>query len=140
MEKMMNECGDLPTRTRKNTVQLALWTGAWLLATALASFGPKLLWDFQTSLTIVGVLIQVGAGVGMIMANIRHLNGLDELMKKIQLDAMAVALGVGLVVGFSYEMLESTRLISFEPAISHLLMLMGITYVIGTIVGQRRYR
>jgi len=64
----------------------------------------------------------------------------DELMRKIQLEAMALTLGVGLVVGMSYELLEDIKLISFEPQIPHLIMLMGFTYIIGIILGNRRYQ
>ncbi|MBT4064452.1 MAG: hypothetical protein HOE72_04260, partial [Candidatus Marinimicrobia bacterium] len=56
MEKLMNESSDLTTRTKINTVQLGLWTGVWVLTTALAAFGPKFFWEFNTPLTILGVL------------------------------------------------------------------------------------
>ena len=140
MTKKMTESSDLTTRTKINTVHVGLWTGAWVLTSALAVFGPKFFWAFNTTLTILGVLINLGIGFGMILANKRYLNGLDELMRKIQLEAMALTLGVGLVVGMSYELLEDIKLISFEPQIPHLIMLMGFTYIIGIILGNRRYQ
>ena len=140
MEKLMNESSDLTVRTKKNTVQLGYWTGAWVLTTALAAFGPKFFWEFNTPVTILGVLINLGIGFGMILANKRHLNGLDELMRKIQLEAMAISLGVGLVCGLSYELLEDIKLITFEPEVSHLIILMALTYMVGIIAGNRRYK
>ncbi|MDP6201056.1 MAG: hypothetical protein QF616_02330 [Candidatus Marinimicrobia bacterium] len=140
MEKLMNESSDLTTRTKINTVQLGLWTGAWVLTTAFAAFGPKFFWEFNTPLTIHGVLINLGIGFGMILANNRYLKGLDELMRKIQLEAMAISLGVGLVCGLSYELLEDIKLITFEPEVSHLIMLMALTYMVGVIAGNRRYK
>ncbi len=53
---------------------------------------------------------------------------------------MALTLGVGMVVGVSYELLEDIKLITFEPEISHLIILMGLTFGIGIIVGNRRYQ
>ena len=70
----------------------------------------------------------------------QYLLGLDELQRKIQLDAMGLSLGVGIVVGSSYELLEDIKLITFEPEISHLIILMGLTFGIGIIVGNRRYQ
>ncbi len=140
MKEQVTESNELTCRISKNTANLALWTGTWLAATALAAFGPKYLWDFNTLPTILGILAHLVIGFGMIAANKRHLNGLDELQQKIQLDAMALALGVGLVVGVSYELLEDIRLISFEPEISHLIMLMALTYIVGIILGNRKYR
>jgi len=53
---------------------------------------------------------------------------------------MAISLGVGLVCGLSYELLEDIKLITFEPEVSHLIMLMALTYMVGVIAGNRRYK
>jgi|MGYP003979414173 hypothetical protein len=127
-------------RTIKHTFRLGLWTGAWVLATAGAAFGPKLLWNYSTVPTILGILIHLCIGFGMIYANKKSLLGMDEMHRLIQLEAMALTLGVGLVFGMSYELLEDVKLIPFEPEISHLFILMSITYFIGIIMGNRRYR
>lgn len=126
--------------TARNTVSLAFWTFAWVAMTALAAFGPKFIWDYHVALTVLGVLLNVSVGIGMIMANARHLRGLDEMQQKIFLDACALTLGVGLVFGCGYELLEDIRLISFEPEISHLIILMGLTFVASTLAGHRKYR
>ena len=66
-------------RLKKNTANLALWTIAWTLSMALATFGPRFIWGEFISLTITVILINAALGVGLIIANIRHLNGLDEM-------------------------------------------------------------
>ena len=76
----------------------------------------------------------------MIHANKIHLKGLDEMQQKIQMEGMALSLGVGLVCGLSYSLLDTTNLISFDAEISHLVILMGLTYLTGIILGHRRYR
>ncbi len=124
----------------KNTVRLGYWTGAWVVTMAVAAFGPKLIWDFDTVLTILAVLVNLGVGFGMIVANKRHLQAMDELHQKIFFDAAALTLGVGLVCGLSYELLENIKLIAFEPEISHLVILMSLTFVAGMIAGHRKYR
>ena len=139
-KKIINDTCDITAQTKKNTLRLFFWTGAWVLATAGAAFGPRFLWDFNTLPTILGVLIHIGIGFGMIRMFRQYLLGLDELQRKIELDAMALTLGVGMVVGVSYELLEDIKLITFEPEISHLIILMGLTFGIGIIVGNRRYQ
>ena len=119
---------------------LAIWTGAWLVTTALVAFGPPLVWDYNTSLTVLAVLFNLGVGVGMILANKTYLAGLDEMHQKIFRDASALTLGVGLVCAVSYGLLEDIRLISFEPQISHLVMLMALTFLGAVIAGNRKYR
>jgi hypothetical protein len=128
------------TSNKRNTVRLAYWTFAWVATMAVAAFGPRYVWDFATVPTILALLVNLGVGVGMIVANKRYLQGLDELHQKIFLDAGALTLGVGLVGGLSYELLEDVKLISFEPEISHLVMLMSLTFLLGMILGNRRYQ
>ena len=60
--------------------------------------------------------------------------------KKLFLDAAAITLGVVLVCGVSYELLEDIRLISGEPQISFLIVLMSLTFVAANYVGTRKYR
>ncbi|MDC0309713.1 hypothetical protein OAL72_03105 [bacterium] len=139
-KKIITDTCDITPQTKKNTLRLFLWTVAWVLATAGVTFGSKNLWNFNTWLTIIAVLIHIGLGLGMIRVFKQYLLGLDELQRKIQLDAMSLSLGIGLVLGCSYEMLEDIKLIPFEPEISHLLILMSLTYVVGTVLGHRKYQ
>lgn len=140
MEEQMTDSNDWEVRTIKSSIRLMGWTIAWTATMAVTAFGPRILWDFDTLLTIITVLINLGIGFGMILAHKRNLEELDELQRKIQLEAMALSLGVGLVVGLSYELLEDVHLISFQPEIPHVIILMGLTYMAGIIIGRRRYR
>ena len=45
-------------------------------------------WNKSRTITWVFVILNFLLGIGMILANIRHMNGLDELQKRIQLEAM----------------------------------------------------
>ena len=131
---------DSTAQTKKNTKRLFFWSVVWVLATAGVAFGPKNLWNFNTWLTIIAVLIHIGLGLGMIRVFKQFLLGLDELQRKIHLDAMAISLGIGLVFGCSYEMLEDIKLIPFQPEIPHLMIVMYLTYAIGAILGVRKYQ
>ena len=139
-KEIITDMCDSTAQTKKNTKRLFFWSVVWVLATAGVAFGPKNLWNFNTWLTIIAVLIHIGLGLGMIRVFKQYLLGLDELQRKIQLDAMALSLGIGLVLGSSYEMLEDIKLIPFEPEIPHLLILMSLTYVVGTVLGHRKYQ
>lgn len=125
---------------RNNSVRLMYWSIAWVASMAFAAFGPRLLWDYQTGLTVLGVVVNLAIGGGMILANRRYLQGLDEMQRKIFLDASVLSLGVGLVCGLSYELLEDIKLIAFQPEISHLVILMCLTFLVGIVMGHRAYR
>ena len=151
-EKIINDTCDITAQTKKNTLRLFFWTVAWVLATAgwagistsavfeQIAIGSKNLFNFKTLPIIIAVLVHIGLGLGMLRAFKQYLLGLDELQRKIQLDAMALRLGVGLVLGSRYELLEDIKLIPFEPEIPHLIILMSLTYCIGIILGNRRYQ
>ena len=100
------------TQIKRNTKKLTIWTMLWTSSMALATFGPKFMWDENVVLTVLVVTLNALLGTGMILMNIKHINTLDDLQKKIQLDAMGVALGVGVVGGLSYSLLDTTNLIT----------------------------
>ena len=128
------------SRGRVSEAKVIYWCLAWVLATAGATFGPELLWGYGTLITSIGIAIQLTIGFGMIWAFKGFLLAMDELQRLIQLEALSLAFGVGVVVGLSYELLEDVKLITFEPEISHLIMLMSLTYMFGLFLGNRHYR
>jgi len=140
MSKRQAKTSEWQTALATNSVQLMFWTSTWVITTALAAFGPRFIWNFHTALTILAVLLNLAMGFGMILATKRHLQCLDEMHQKIFRDAAVLSLGVGLVCACSYELLEDIRLITFEPEISHVVILMTLTFLVGTIIGNRKYR
>jgi len=128
------------SRGRVTEFKVIYWCLAWVLATAVATFGPQLLWGYGILITSIGIAIQLGIGFGMIWTFKGFLLAMDELQRLIQLEALSLAFGVGVVVGLSYELLEDVKLITFEPEISHLIMLMSLTYMFGLFIGNRHYR
>jgi hypothetical protein len=128
------------SRIRTSTIRLALWTCAWLAATALMAFGPNFVWNKAPVFTLLAIGLDVAVGIGMILANKKYLEELDELQRKVQLNALAVALGVGLIAGIPYSMMDAYDVIPFKPHISHLLMLMSLTYFVSCLYGSKQYR
>ncbi len=132
--------GNFAANNTKNTLLIFYWTVAWVLTTALVKFGTEYIWQSNKLLISLAILFNVVIGFGMIIAVKRYLKGLDEMQQKIQLDAMALSLGVGLVLGLGYSSMDQTNLIPFDAEISHLIMLMSITYIVGIFTGLRKYR
>lgn len=139
MNEHISETSGWAEKNKKNTIRLGFWTAAWTVTVALATFGPPFLWEYDKTLTILAIVVNLAIGVGMIIANKHHLEGLDELQQKIQLEAMALALGVTLIVGIAYSLLDITNVISTDAEISYLIILMGMTYLGTTIFKRKRY-
>lgn len=128
-----------PSTQRGRTRSLAAWTAAWLVSMAIAVFGALFAWPENDALKLVTIFANVAIGFGMIVANKRHLDGLDELQRKVQLEAMAFTLGIGLVLGFGYSTLDITNVIESDAEISYLVVIMSLTYLGSVIFGLRRY-
>ncbi|SDJ71365.1 hypothetical protein [Microbulbifer yueqingensis] len=130
----VSRCSALAHSTR----QLALWTGGWLATTALMTFGARHLWAGSEAFSLLSILLNLAVGAGMILAVVRHLRAQDEMERKLFLDAAAVTLGAGLVAGTAWQFYGKLAFVSLEPQISHLIMLMGLTFLLSLVVGHRR--
>lgn len=134
------ETQDWTARRKRNKRSLLTWTFAWLLSLAVASFGPILVWEGNKAVSIIAIALNLAFGAGMILANKRHLKSLDEMHQRVQLEAMGITLGVGLVAGLGYSVLDVADVIGAHAEISHLVMLLGLTYSLAVTTGLRRMR
>lgn len=117
---------------------LAISTSIWLITMAVAAFGPTLLWDKETSITLIAIGLNLLAGLFVIKSNLQHWKSLDEMMQRVQLNAMGIALGLGIVGGLSFSLLETSDIIQTEFSLSFMVILMSLSYLISTIVGMKR--
>jgi hypothetical protein len=60
--------------------------------------------------------------------------------QKIQLEAMGLTLGIGLVVGLAYSNLDIANIVSFDAEIAHVVILMSLTYLATLITLTRKMR
>ncbi|TDN87661.1 hypothetical protein DET49_111109 [Salegentibacter sp. 24] len=124
---------------KKNLYNLAIWTWSWVATQAIASFGPNYIWDDHSVLTALAVSVNFVHGILMIFANRRMFNNFDELERKIHLESLALTLGLAVVIGLSYSLLDTTNLITFNAEISNLVIFIGLIYLVLVTINTRRY-
>lgn len=125
---------------KKRLRQLALWTWSWVATLALATLGPKFIWDNHPFLNTFAVIVNCTNGILMIIAN-RHLfNDFDELERKIHLEALGITLGLTVVFALTYELLDRINIITHDAEISVVVLFIGLTYLITVFINSRRYR
>ena len=124
----------------KNSKELKIWTLAWTLSMAIATFGPQFLWNEESIGTLLAIIVNLILGVRMILANRKFINNGDELQKKIQLESLGLTLGLAVIVGLSYSLLDQMNLISGNAEISVLVLFIGITYLVTMTVNNRKYK
>lgn len=128
----------MKTERKKRTVRLAIWTWAWVASLALATFGPKFIWE-QQILTIFAIICNLIIGILMILANRNLFNHYDELERKIHLESLAFTLGATVVVGLSYSLLDTTNLMNADAEIGFLVGFIGVTYMVTMLINRYRY-
>ena len=75
----------------------------------------------------------------MVFSYRRFLIELDEMERKIQLDALALSVGVTIISFSSYSILDKNGILP-ELNSAYLIALMALTYMVGIISGRLRYR
>jgi len=104
------------------------------------AFGPKFLWNKALVLTLLAIGVNVCVGIGTILANKKYFEELDELQRKVHLNSLAITVGVAMIVGIPYSVMDSYHVLPFHADISHLMVLMSLTYAASNLYGTRRYR
>ncbi len=139
MNRTLDNSNNLNERIKKSNKQIFIWTFAWLVSTALLAFGPKLIWDFNIYVTYVVIAINVGLGIKMLLVNKNLLDNMDELQRKIHLNAMGISLGVTMIFGSLYGLLEPSGVLAYTPQPANILFVMGISYIISVFLSARKY-
>ena len=117
---------------KKSNFQLFLTTGAWVASTALMSFGPSAFWDFDTTVTFLTIAANLIVGCFMLYSFFRHLKNMDELQRQTHLEAMALTLGITMVLTVIYGALPQVKLLaSAQPA--NVLFIIGVSYILSVI-------
>jgi len=124
---------------KKRTIQLAIWTWTWVATLAVATFGPKFIWEESTFWTSLAIGINLLNGILMILANRKLFNHYDELERKIHLESMGFTLGIAVVAGLSFSLMDQTNLIESDAEIGFLVGFIGVTYMITLLINRKRY-
>jgi len=140
----MNESGTLQnsyhSRTLKNILQLASWAGVWVGTCALMALGPRYLWNKDLIFTQLAVALNFCVGVGLVLAHKKYLASLDELQRKVYLDALGITVGVVLIVAIPYAVLDRYNIVHLDNQVSGLMILMSVTFLASFFYGTWRYR
>jgi hypothetical protein len=124
---------------KKQTKILVACTFAWVASLAFLSAGANYLWD-SLLITKIGLLINLAIGIGMIIAHKNLFKTYDELQKKIQFEAMAITLGLAVVVGLIYEVSFDFGVTNSEPEFEYLMYFISFSYIASIIINSRKYR
>jgi hypothetical protein len=114
---------------------------AWMIAAALADLGATAALHRRGSIPIALSWPLVGVAWLLAIAAIRSylvfLRGADELLRRIQTDALAQGFGVGVVLSLLYPLLEELGAPKLDSHITAAVMM--FSWSAGSWLGTRRY-
>ncbi len=124
-------------RDRRNRRLVTIWSMAWGLAFTVVAFGIKRL-EWSSEATLAGVIGTSILGIGTVVAYRRFLLETDELRRKIEVEALALAFGVGVFGGLSCWLLAVSGALAIKD-FAFVFVAMIFTHVLGILLGCRRY-
>jgi drug/metabolite transporter (DMT)-like permease len=130
------------TRNRRNQRAVLLWSLVWMISWVGVTWALKSGWLASGVPGIVAAVVSSCLGIGKALAYWRFLNEADEVQRKIELEALALAFGVGVVGGggTAYWLLELSGAVpTARTDLLYVLAVALLTYSAGVLLGKRRY-
>jgi hypothetical protein len=128
------------TRTCRNQRKVVLWSLVWMSSWVAVTLALTSGWLASGAPGIIAAVVSSSLGIGTAVAYRRFLNEADEVQRKIELEALALAFGVGVVGGFAYWLLERSGAVPIAKAdLLYVLAVTCLTYSAGVLLGKRRY-
>lgn len=139
MPLRLPESGSYDRRTVKDQLLLVAWVFIWVASLTVADKAQLHGWWESDWAGAIGIAVNVLLGLCMVAYFMRMLNRMDDLQRKIQLDALSMSLGISLV-GCSAYMLAVTWGFIQDEEVSDMFMLMCLSYAASSIFLVWRYR
>lgn len=126
-----------PQRDRRNLRRFASWALLWGLSFLTSTLGIKKAW-WPSAGMFAAVAVTALLGFVAVLLYRRFLQDTDELRRKIEVEALALAFGVGLFGGLAGWLLVVGDAVRGTDLI-FVFLAMVLTHGVSVLVGRRRY-
>ena len=130
---------DYDARSVRDNLVLVAWIFAWMAALTVADKAALYGWWESQWMTFFAIAIHILLGLGVLWKFMSMLKGMDDLQRRIQLEALSMALGISMVGAAAYSLLVTWGYIVDEE-VSDIFMLMCVSYSVSVLIGLWRYR
>jgi hypothetical protein len=139
MTPAFSQHSDYDRRSVRDNLALVGWIFAWMASLVISDKAALYGWWSAEWITWLSIAVNFALGVWVAVRFVRMLRGMDDLQRKIQLDALAFSFGVTLVATISYSLLVTWGYITDEE-VSDMFVVMCVAYSLAVIAGVLRYR
>ena len=135
--QIIKDCSGTET-DRRNLYRFIAWTFAWALSYVAASWSLKADWELAAPLTWFLVAAPSAIAVIAVFSYLRFLRMADELLRKIQLEGLALGFAVGVMFITGYQLAEAAGASQLQT--DHIILVMIFSWTAGQLHGMWRYR
>jgi hypothetical protein len=130
---------DYDRRAIRDNLALVGWVFVWMASLTISDKAALYGWWSAEWITWLSIAVNFLLGGWLILRFLRLLRGMDDLQRRIQLEALAFAFGISLVGCISYSLLVTWGYIVDEE-VSDIFVLMCVSYSFAAMFGVWRYR
>ena len=123
---------------RRNQNRFAGWLFAWAVSYVAASWTLKADFDLASPLIWSLVVAPNVIAIVAVFAYLRFLRMADDLLRKIQLEGLALGFAAGVLVTAGYQLAEAAGAPQLET--DHIIVVMIFSWTAGQLHGIWRYR
>ena len=139
MNTTSTESRSYEQRARRDSLAIVGWMFAWMLSLIISDKAALYGWWSAEWITWLSIAINAALGLWVVKNYLHMLRGMDELQRQIQMNALAISLGVSLVAAITYSLLVTWGYITDEE-VTDLFMIMCVSYSLAVFYGLFRYR
>ena len=136
--RFLTACGSAGSQDQRNQVRFALLCLGWALSFVAALWLLRGDRNLPAALLALTIAIPAAVGIAAIAAYLSFLRNTDELLRKIQLEALAIGFGVYALLSMTYPLLEAAGLLVLE--VGDLFAAVLFVWGGAQLYGARRYR
>ena len=131
--------GSYDARSIRDQLSLVAWIFIWMASLTVADKAHLYGWWGSDWAGMAGIAVNILLGFCMVAYFMRMLNRMDELQRKIQLNALSISLGIS-IVGCSAYSLAVTWGFILDEEVSDIFMLICVSYAASSLFLVWRYR
>ena len=126
-------------RSIRDNLKIVAWIFVWMASLTVSDKAALYGWWEAEWITIVSIIINAALGLWVVYCYRRMLACMDDLQRRIQLEALSMAFGVSLVAACSYTLLVTWGYI-LDEEVSDIFMVMCVSFSAALILNVVRYK
>ena len=139
MIEALKEASDYDKRSIRDNLKLVAWIFVWMASLTVSDKAALYGWWEAEWITWLSIAINAVLGLWVVHSYRQMLKGMDDMQKKLQLEALSMAFGVSAVAACSYGLLVTWGYIQDEE-VSDIFFVMCVSFAAASLFNAWRHR